>query len=141
MDLPLNFIQIFLLIKLPYRNCFLSLEICILAGGKVFWDHLKRILKYCLSFCCVTNTLKFKLLQYIFQNSLIMMLISYHSYLKMAESYHGSFWKIDMNWQMTCFFSWLIWKMQFLRDGKNYFLIRVTLMKTIYTKIIMLSKG
>ena len=52
-----------------------------LAGAKVIRDHLKLVLKYYLSFCGLTNTLKWKVLQYIFQNSLVKILASYRSYL------------------------------------------------------------
>ena len=67
------------------------------AGAKAFQDHLKLLLKYYLSFCGLTNTLKLRILKYIFQNSLIKVLTSYRIYLKMTESYHGSILKIDMN--------------------------------------------
>ena len=39
----------------------------------------------------------------------------------MAGSYHGSVLKIDMNWQIICFFSGLNWNIQFLRDGFFFF--------------------
>ena len=60
-------------------------------------SSLKFLLKYYLSFCGLANTLKLSVPQYIFQNSLIKILTSYRSYLKMAGPYHESILKIDMN--------------------------------------------
>ena len=50
----------------------------------ITWDHLKLLLKYYLSFCGLTNTLKLGVLIYIFQNSLIKILTSYRSYLNQS---------------------------------------------------------
>ena len=56
-------------------------------------------------FLWFNNTLKLRVWHYIFQNSLIKILASYRSYLKMAGLYLGSVLKVVVNGQMTCFFS------------------------------------
>ena len=54
----------------------------------------------------------------------------------MARSYHGSILKADVKWQMTSFSVGLNETCNFWEMKKKTFLITMTLMRTIHTKII-----